>query len=105
MQAASGPTVFVYESLPNPRTSFRLIQILHGGFDKPLACELSVWPVEDAPPYIAMSYTWGDASVTPQITVNGQLATVTRNCEYMLQQQASDPDASHHYFWVGALSL
>ena len=42
-------------------------------------CELKPAPVDKAPVYSALSYTWGDPSVTRTIFVNGQRLEVTSN--------------------------
>ncbi|KAF2025145.1 hypothetical protein EK21DRAFT_93478 [Setomelanomma holmii] len=81
MEPEAGNQSFVYEPLPNPQTHFRLIKFLQGGFGQSVARELSVRPIYGAPPYAAVSYTWGDPQSTPVILVDGKEMTVRANCE------------------------
>jgi hypothetical protein len=105
MDSAVDDGMFQHEPLPDPNTHFRLLKIIQGGFDKHVVCELSVWSINEAPPYIAISYVWGDPTSVSTITIDSQPATVRTNCEYVLQQQASAPDTSQHYFWVDAICI
>jgi hypothetical protein len=105
MDSAVQDGVFQHEPLPNPRTHFRLLKIIQGGFDKHVVCELSIWPINEAPPYIAISYVWGDPACVSTITINSSPVTVRTNCEYVLQQQASAADTCQYYFWLDAVCI
>ncbi|KAF2653153.1 HET-domain-containing protein, partial [Lophiostoma macrostomum CBS 122681] len=94
---------FEHESLPDPATYIRLLEILEGDFDKHVACEVSTWPTDNTPSYYAISYTWGDPNSTSEITVNGERMTVRQNCEYVLQQAFTSKRSK--YFWVDAICI
>jgi hypothetical protein len=105
MDSAVHDEAFQHKPLPEPHTHFRLLKIIQGGFDEHVICELSIWPINNAPPYIAISYVWGDPASVSTITVNSRPVTVRTNCEYVLQQQASASDTSQYYFWVDAVCI
>jgi hypothetical protein len=94
---------FEHDPLPEHKSHFRLLQIVRGDFGQHVECELSAWPVSDAPPYYAISYTWGDPEDTTEITVNGRPFVVRRNCEYVLQQVFATKASK--YFWVDAICI
>lgn len=87
------PPPFTYKALPNPATHIRLLQILAVHEDEDQAhhahhvhAHLSVWPLATAPPYHAISYTWGNPNETTHVVINDQCMVVRRNCEYVLKQ-------------------
>lgn len=94
---------FKHHPLPDPATYIRLLEILEGQFDTHVICEVSEWPVDEAPAYYAISYTWGDPEATTEITVNGKRMTVRQNCEYVLQQAFASKRS--RYFWVDAICI
>ena len=96
-------SVFQHDPLPDAKTHIRLLEILHGDFDQQVACKLSVWPIDDAPPYYAISYTWGDPDSTANVTINGKQLVVRQNCEYVLQQAFSS--RACQYFWIDAVCI
>ncbi|KAF5694483.1 heterokaryon incompatibility protein het-6 [Fusarium denticulatum] len=57
-------------SLPSP-SHIRLI-CLRPGTDEAIYCELMVVSIDSAPSYEALSYTWGDPSITETITMTTQ---------------------------------
>jgi len=94
---------FRHEALPDPKSYIRLLEILNGGPNKQIACRLTAWSIQDAPPYYALSYTWGNPNETTKIVINGKTASVTANCEYALRQ--AHTCAKDKYFWMDALSI
>ncbi|PZC88992.1 HET domain containing protein, partial [Pyrenophora tritici-repentis] len=77
--------------------------ITRGKFGQHVECEISAWPIDDAPPYYAISYTWGDPTNETEITINGKLLVVRRNCEYVLQQAFTAKP--NKYYWVDAICI
>ncbi|KAH8599334.1 heterokaryon incompatibility protein-domain-containing protein [Bisporella sp. PMI_857] len=64
----------------------RLITLLPGLDRAPVVCELATFEShEEALPYEALSYTWGDPSVTAPIILNHQKFRVTVNLQHALQ--------------------
>jgi hypothetical protein len=68
-------TGFSYESLKSSRT-IRLIKFLPG---RNPTCQMVTVEVEKAPPYVALSYTWGSKNTPRMILVNGAEIHITAN--------------------------
>lgn len=94
---------FEHDPLLEHTSHFRLLRIIHGNFGQHVECEISTWPIDNAPSYYAISYTWGDPADTTEITVNGRPLIVRRNCEYVLQQAFASRKST--YFWVDAICI
>jgi hypothetical protein len=73
---------FVHEPLSDPQAEIRLVQIdLSGDKDSEIHCTISTFPSDNTctPPYIAISYTWGDTSKLREIWINGKRLNVGHN--------------------------
>jgi len=103
MTSETPSSAFEHDPLPDSTTHFRLLHILRGDFGQHVECEISSWPIDDAPSYYAISYTWGDPADTTEITVNGRPLVVRRNCEYVLQQAFATKASL--YYWVDAICI
>jgi hypothetical protein len=91
----------IHEPLPTSTPHFRLLEIHQA--DSQIVCELSIWPVAEAPPYCAISYTWGDLASTTSITVNNEEWIVRTNCAYVLRQAFAS--RSSKYYWIDAICI
>ncbi|KAF1982508.1 hypothetical protein K402DRAFT_340114 [Aulographum hederae CBS 113979] len=60
-------------------SSFRLLELLPGQKDEPVCCRLTTVEWRDRPVYEALSYTWGDRSVTVPLKCNEKRLDVTTN--------------------------
>ncbi|KAI0442170.1 hypothetical protein F4803DRAFT_575755 [Xylaria telfairii] len=107
--------VFQHDELPDSETYFRLLRITSAVREEPTEdaestnsiiaeCEMISLPVANAPPYRAVSYTWGDPEKTRMIRVNGRPMQVRWNCAYMLWQAYRHSGADHH-IWVDAICI
>jgi hypothetical protein len=96
---------FVHDPLPDSKTHIRLVQVSQGNFGQHVVCTLSAWPLDSAPPYNAISYTWGDPASTVDITVDGRNMVVRQNCEYVLQQAFTKMNKKIQYLWVDAICI
>ena len=79
----------VYEQLPVNQSRTRVLLLhSHTSNAAPVSCSLEVMTLDPEPSrtYMALSYVWGDASVTEDITVNGVLFAVTTNLASALRQ-------------------
>lgn len=79
----------VYAQLFVSETRIRVLVLHPSSSDAaPVSCTLEVMTLDPAPSraYTALSYVWGDASVTENITVNGASFAVTTNLAQVLQQ-------------------
>ncbi|KAI0968560.1 heterokaryon incompatibility protein-domain-containing protein [Xylaria arbuscula] len=106
---------FSHQQLPDPENHFRLLRVTkcaphtiarahqnNNGAD--LECELTTWPIIDAPPYRTISYTWGDSNNTAWIQINGKNLQVRQNCEDVLRQVYRH-SGSDRYIWVDAICI
>ncbi|KAH7085500.1 heterokaryon incompatibility protein-domain-containing protein [Paraphoma chrysanthemicola] len=94
---------FQHEPLADPKTHIRLLKITEGRLGQRVTCTLTIWPLEEAPPYTAISYTWGDLKNLATIFIDGKPKVVRQNCEYVLHQ-AWGVNADDLY-WVDALCI
>ena len=94
---------FRYTPLDNPATDIRLLKCTESaGAHDPLRFQISAWPIDSAPPYHAISYTWGDLTFT-KITVEGCELKVRRNCyESLVQCLGHDATA---YIWIDSICI
>jgi hypothetical protein len=99
------PPIFTHEPLPDALTHIRLIEVLQGKVGQHVVCTVSVWPLDTAPSYDAISYTWGDPALTVSITINGQTMVVRQNCEYVMQQWFTAKRSTSKYIWVDAVCI
>lgn len=89
---------------------FRLVS-LHD--DSGLVCSLAKYRMDEAPPYIALSYTWGPPSslkerrdsLPLQIILNDEDVEVQQNLYDALQTLASYVRAENCLFWIDALCI
>ncbi|KAL2671353.1 hypothetical protein Neosp_013936 [[Neocosmospora] mangrovei] len=76
----------IYQKLPNPETSIRLLRIEPGWPTDPLSVQLTVVPDRNtAPSYDALSYVWGKDLSPDPISCNGSSITITANLESALR--------------------
>ena len=79
----------VYEQLPVNKTSTRVLLLhSHSSYEEIVSCSLKLMTLDPEPSraYTALSYVWGDASVTEDIAVNGVSFAVTSNLASALRQ-------------------
>ncbi|MCJ1437399.1 hypothetical protein MMC27_006786 [Xylographa pallens] len=79
----------IYEQLPVSESRTRVLHLhSHPSNATPVLCSLEVMTLDPEPSraYTALSYVWGDASVTEDITVNGVSFAVTSNLAAALRQ-------------------
>ncbi|KAH6673235.1 heterokaryon incompatibility protein-domain-containing protein [Halenospora varia] len=67
----------MYKPLKSPRT-IRLLKFLRGTDGSP-EMKLIYFDIEKAPPYMALSYTWGSGALEDQVSVDGSLMPITAN--------------------------
>jgi hypothetical protein len=69
-----------YIPVDTPKQEIRLVAIeLAKDDDLPIKCTLSVACSKESPEFMALSYVWGDASITRPIQLNGETFYVTEN--------------------------
>ena len=80
----------------DPRKEIQLLRIQPRGIHDDIICGMTVFVTNVAPPYGAISHTWGLLYKVKGITINGQRAGVGQNCYYVLWQVRSH-DFYEHY--------
>lgn len=68
-----------------------------------VSCSISHVSLDDPPPYVAVSYVWGDASRTRPIVVDGAIYHATENLEAVLRHLAHEGQTAT--LWVDALCI
>jgi hypothetical protein len=98
---------FVHESLSDPQAEIRLVQIdLSGDKDSEIHCTISAHSIKDAPPYVAISYTWGDIGKDQRrIWVNGERINVGHNSWLALWQARLHHTQQPLRIWIDVLSI
>ncbi|ROV98086.1 hypothetical protein VMCG_06966 [Cytospora schulzeri] len=97
---------FHHNPLLDNATHIRLLEVVDINHSEEInvKCKLTAWPVDSAPSYHAISYTWGDPDLTTTIIVNDQQMKVRQNCEYVLKQ-AHWHGGSSRYYWIDAICI
>lgn len=77
----------LYSSLDHSRAEIRLLTILPASPTCPnLRCTLRTVSLDDQPSFRALSYTWGDATITEPIAIDGRTISVTVNLKKALRR-------------------
>ena len=108
--AQPSPEAFVYRPLDASKQEIRLLRLVinHRGKVEALIEHVHI---ETAPPYRALSYTWGSEDVTNVICLNGCTFEIRQNlfeffdvymCRYA--QKAEEIDRETHWLWVDQVS-
>ncbi|SMY28355.1 unnamed protein product [Zymoseptoria tritici ST99CH_1A5] len=88
--------------LPDPATYIRLLTPAHSRDTNLPSYTISTWAVDEAPPYNAISYTWGEPS-DAVILINNRPLHVRQNCQDALVQ-ANGFDSTA-LLWIDALCI
>jgi hypothetical protein len=75
---------FIYEPLDTDSNAIRLLTLLSEDTEV-IHCTLQHISLINPPEYVALSYCWGDPTVTKDININGMLVQVTSNLESALR--------------------
>ncbi|KAK1830705.1 heterokaryon incompatibility protein-domain-containing protein [Podospora conica] len=100
---------YTYKPLCGPR-SIRLITIEHAsegatGSLPPICCSMEEFPLESAPPFMALSYAWDTQEGTLDIACQGARLTVTKNCVAALRSIRFWPSSKETRVWVDAICI
>ncbi|MCJ1327340.1 hypothetical protein MMC10_004009 [Thelotrema lepadinum] len=60
----------LYRKLNADRHEIRLLSLSPAGWSEPIKCRLTIVPLDENPQYEALSYAWGDLSVTRGVRIN-----------------------------------
>ncbi|TVY73385.1 Heterokaryon incompatibility protein 6 OR allele [Lachnellula suecica] len=99
--------VYQYEPLDATKNEIRLLRILPirvvDGQECEVECSLFVTPLNDAPPYEALSYTWGEHLDLQDIFLDDLPFKVTPSLQSALWQLQGHSE--ERLFWVDALCI
>jgi hypothetical protein len=94
----------VYDTaLRTERRDIRLVTLLPGQADEEMKATLRVVSLDTSPLYEALSYVWGDPTITRDISLNGHMFSVTENLEAALRQLRHPQE--ERSFWVDAICV
>ncbi|KAH9203959.1 heterokaryon incompatibility protein-domain-containing protein [Leptodontidium sp. 2 PMI_412] len=95
-----------YRPLDNTKGSVRLLK-LHAAPDRdwPIRCSLFHTTFSEAPPYIALSYVWGESTGSLLVTVDTNHVCVTPNLKHALQRLRPRPGEQDLVMWVDAICI
>jgi Heterokaryon incompatibility protein (HET) len=92
----------LYKGLSFSKAEIRLLSFDSSATGLSLQCSLITVPLPKAPPYIALSYTWGNSTNTIVILVNKNEVKITANlCTALLRLRAEGIT----YIWADALCI
>jgi hypothetical protein len=94
---------FIYEPLQEPKRQIRLLSIRPGRKEDKVACSVSTHYLTDAPPYAAISYTWGAPTSRKRILVNEKRHLVQPNAREALWQARLH--GQHGYIWIDSVCI
>jgi hypothetical protein len=104
----------VYTDLDREKRVIRLAKILPAKFNRSrLECELITVSLDDHPEYAALSYVWGDPTITTSILVNGITKVITKNLASALKEFRrrrgvycyNNEEKALLYIWADALCI
>lgn len=101
MELAS--TNFNYEPLPDDGFQIRLVTILPGLELEALRCTVRNFVLTEDLQYEALSYTWGDPTVTSPVLLNGSEFEITTNLEAALQSLRYED--KERLLWIDAICI
>lgn len=113
-QASSQPSIatrseglfltYPYRPLNKGKNEIRLLRVHpHEGARRTIRCDLLTVPLDNAPTYEALSYTWGNPSKLAPINIDGNLVLVRKNLEralYELQDRNTE-----RILWIDAICI
>jgi Heterokaryon incompatibility protein (HET) len=94
---------FSYAPLDPTKDEIRLLRILPRDHENEVACTLEKISLKEHPKYLALSYAWGDPTLSSQIVINSMKVFITKNLEIALRhlQEHVEPVA----IWIDALCI
>lgn len=96
--------LFKHAPLSDPKSQVRLLRLPPGKDNDDIICELEVYELDEAPPYHAISYTWGTPHQPKTILIDGKRLVVYRNCHYALWQARIHRDVDA-LVWIDRISI
>jgi hypothetical protein len=100
------PQPYRYQPLSPSQSSIRLLR-LHPTPDPswPIRCTLFHTTLKEAPPYVALSYAWGDAAGSSLIIIGSETVSVTRNLRHALLRLRPKRGEEDLVMWIDAICI
>ena len=102
----------LYSPLRGDRQDIRLLELYYGNDDEDIRCHLITTPLEFAPPYEALSYTWGDPSKSTSLSVGKFTLEIRRNLDVALRHlrkryhpASKATESVFRRLWIDALCI
>lgn len=84
---AQDESSYAYQPMNLMGEQIRLIKLARTLIDfEDVYCDITLFDIEDAPPYVALSYTWGPSTPTYNVIVGGKEVSVRKNLYQFLQE-------------------
>ncbi|KAH8656875.1 heterokaryon incompatibility protein-domain-containing protein [Ilyonectria robusta] len=106
---------YIYRPLDRDNGEIRLVKLEMSADDDDISCELLTVPLASAPPYEALSYTWGSPLNKHKISIDGTPFQVTGNLFAALQHLRNPTSLrenvpvryqeSHRLLWIDAICI
>jgi hypothetical protein len=90
----------IYEKVKIKEGQIRLLQIISSA--PHVECNLSAADLDDGKTFDALSYVWGDPSITTDIFINGERVSVTKNLSTALEYAREHLHQSNPDLWIWA---
>lgn len=101
--------LFLHQGLTDPEHQIRLLRIDSVLDNGTISCDLNAYYLDSAPPYAAISYTWGSPAPKKAILIDGKAFNVWSNAyDAMIQchgflKTADSPFSN--YFWIDSVCI
>lgn len=93
----------------NPSSrEIRIVKLLPRDFGRPVRCQFFTFPLEQCPPYTALSYTWGTSKVWGRIHFGHYYVPAGENLYHFLRQRSKDltrRQRRYELYWIDALCI
>jgi hypothetical protein len=97
---------YEYTPLDPSHKSIRLLRLQRAPDSSwPIRCKLFHTTLEDAPPYVALSYAWGDPHGSQLIHVDSEIIFATRNLLHALQRLRHENGEEDLILWIDAICI
>ncbi|KAF6812096.1 ankyrin and HET domain-containing protein [Colletotrichum musicola] len=104
-EASGQPAASLYKPLTRAGREIRVISI-HEDDNDTVSCSMKHVLLADRPEFDALSYTWGDPTITRPIVFNGHKVNVTQNLDAALHRLRSmKRQGKLKFIWIDALCI
>jgi hypothetical protein len=98
----AAPKGYPHQALDTSTQQIRLIKLRPGKHDQP-QCDIAVFELSSAPPFVAFSYTWGPPSPHFDLLINDEPIRIRENLFQFLQ--AYRATACNDYLWIDQICI